>query len=82
MEEYFKQNSVKPMIYLYKAWDQQVWSVTLRQLGWQLSVHLLEDHFLRHDVETNVMSENTLLSHLIQRIMRCRTITWRPSSSV
>ena len=53
-----------------------------RQLGQRLSLHLLEEHFLRHDVETNVMSDNTLLAHLIQRDMRCITITWRPSSSV
>jgi hypothetical protein len=24
----------------------------------------LGEHFLRHDVETNVMSDNTLLAHL------------------
>jgi hypothetical protein len=51
-------------------------------LGRRLSLHLLEEHFLRHDVETNVMSDNTLLAHLTQRVMRCITITWRPSSSV
>ena len=50
--------------------------------GQRLSLHLLEEHFLRHDVETNVMSDNTLLAHLIQRVMRYITITWRLSMSV
>ena len=54
----------------------KVWS------GQRLSLHLLEEHFLRHDVETNVMSDNTLLAHLIQRVMRYITITWRLSMSV
>jgi hypothetical protein len=55
---------------------------TKRQLGQRLSLRLLEEHFLRHDVETNVMSDSTLLANLTQRVMRCITITWRPSSSV
>ena len=29
----------------------------------RLSLHLLEEHLLRHDVETNVMFDNTLLAH-------------------
>ena len=66
---------------VYKAWDQQVCLVAaIRPTA--LFTRLLEEHFLRHDVETNVMSENTLLVHLIQRVIRCITITWRPSSSV
>ena len=40
-------------------------------------LRLLEEHFLRHDVETNVISDNTLLTHLTQRLMRCMIITWR-----
>ena len=37
---------------------------TKRQLGQRLSLRLLEEHFLRHDVETNVMFDNTLFSSL------------------
>ena len=58
MEEYLKQNSVRPIIYLQSVGSVGVISVA--QLGQRLSLHLLEEHFLRHDVETNVISDNTL----------------------
>jgi hypothetical protein len=45
-----------------KMKKMQVWLEG--QLDQRLSLHLLGEHFLRHDVETNVMSDNTLLAHL------------------
>ena len=34
------------------------------------------------DIETKVISDNTLSAHLTDRLMRCIAITWRASSSV